>query len=179
MDIDAVSKLACLGDDMAERELFRWLRERLLLIAGHKIRAQDDAEDVVQSTMLVISKKYRTVRFKRSLVDWAYGVFKYEVRKYYERKSKERSRESSLGTAFDVADNQATDPELRRKILSCLSMLHKINPRYALVVHYKSLGYGSDEICSKMAITRGNLYTITNRARKLLKSCLNGEDNQL
>jgi RNA polymerase sigma-70 factor (ECF subfamily) len=172
LDIRTVSELARNGDEKAKHQLFQWLRARFLHFAEQRIRAKDDAEDVVHSALLAISTKYRTVELERGLAEWAHGVLKKEILKYYRTKSRRTSSFSPAPIVFDPVDHQTTDPDLKHRILLCLDKLHEVNPRYAHVIQLKSHGFSGEEICKKLGVTIGNLYTIVSRARMALKRCL-------
>ena len=64
------------------------------------------------------------------------------------------------------------DPDLKNQLLDCLRQLCETNSRYArtLTLHYQ--GFGTDDICDRMKVSKTNSYAILCRARALLKKCL-------
>ncbi len=64
------------------------------------------------------------------------------------------------------------DPEVRRRLLSCLEKVAGANLRYAEVLRLTYEGYDTESICRNLKIKPNNLYVILSRARMMLKKCL-------
>jgi RNA polymerase sigma factor (sigma-70 family) len=172
LDIDLLLESARSGDAFAERQLFENLRVRFLLFAEQRIGTKEDVEDVVHSALLIVGKKYREVEFERSLTAWAHGVLNNEILRHYRTSSRYRATIGSSLDDIDPPDASNPDPELRRRIITCLDKLHMVYPRYAQVLQLKSEGLDAAAICSRLNIKMGNMYTLVSRARAAFKQCL-------
>ncbi|MCP4703685.1 MAG: hypothetical protein GY865_03665, partial [candidate division Zixibacteria bacterium] len=47
------------------------------------------------------------------------------------------------------------------------------NRRHARILNLHFLGYTTEEICSRLEITKTNMYSLLSRARSMLELCLN------
>jgi len=63
-------------------------------------------------------------------------------------------------------------------LVECLRELIRGFPRYARVLNLVQQGYGTEEICERMTISRNNLYVLLSRGRKVLKDCISYEEGQ-
>lgn len=172
MDIDDLLKAAQSGDRVAENHLFDYLLARFRLFARHKIRDAEDCEELVQEALKAIFQKYRETEFEVSFAAWAHKILEHKILTFY-RDSALRSRKLA-GLAKETPQTASVQPtrELENKLLGCLRKLNKLNRRHARVLLYKYQGYGVDEICNRLGLTRPNMYTMLSRARTWLESCL-------
>ena len=89
---------------------------------------------------------------------------------YYRQKEKDRLRDNSIQDNMQNAHEE--NPELTRQLILCLEKIHSVNKRYARILNLLSQGYNAKDICRRLGITRSNVFTITSRARSLLRHCL-------
>lgn len=160
------------GDETAEQILFNRLSARFRVFAQHKILDKQDAEEVVQEALLTIAEKYREIEFNTSFASWAYQVLENKIlgfyRKKYGRDTKFKQWEKDKGQARQIIP----EPELKLQLLRCLKKIGRINQRHARILNLHYQGFAVEEICEKMKITKGNLYSILSRVRSLLQLCL-------
>jgi len=167
MDINSLYDAALNGDKREETRLFEYLRVRFSLFVSHRIKNQEDADDVVQEAMIVISTEYKNIRIQSSFVAWAYKVLDNRILRklhYYKNTNKLTKLKEQK------ADN--TNPDIKIRLIECLRKLNTKNNRYARILNLHYHGYKSDEICKLIDISKNNMYAILSRARSLLKFCL-------
>jgi RNA polymerase sigma-70 factor (ECF subfamily) len=174
LDINYLFKGARKGDSKAEEALFELLTARFRHFVAQRIWNQHDAEEVVQEALMTISKEYRNIEFECSFAAWVYKVLDNRILHYIELKKR---RIGSMGRIVEDKKNPTVgsltpDPELKRRLLVCLQKIATANIRYARILNFHYQGYGTDEICGKIDITKANFYSILSRARSLLEFCL-------
>lgn len=172
MNINDLYAKARAGDSAAERELFLSLSVRFRAFVRRRGVDDCDAEDVVQNTLLAIAELFKDLKIESNFAGWAHGVLKNRLLRYFKQRSVERNRMSSEASQPEMADNTITDPRMSQAISDCLRSLHEHYPAYARILVLSCQGYSTDEICSKLRITSGNMYTTLSRARAMMRICL-------
>jgi RNA polymerase sigma-70 factor (ECF subfamily) len=172
LQINELYKNALNGDKDAEKEFFEELSVRFSLFAFQRIRNEEDAEEIVQDTMLTIIDNYRAIKFDVSFSAWAYNVLINRIRNYYRKNKVVKGVIKENFGDVDKYSDQSTSPILIRKLLNCLREILGINKRYARVLNLKFQGYDADFISKKLKISTDNLYVLVYRARSMLQACL-------
>jgi RNA polymerase sigma factor (sigma-70 family) len=161
------------GDKTAENRLFQYLSERFEQFAHHRIWDVEDARDVAQEAMALIAREYKSIRIDISFIAWAYKVLDNRILSYIKKK---RQRGDKVVTVEDVrlAGNVHIDmdTDLKTKLLDCLKKVAMSNRRHARILSLHYQGYNTDEICSRLKMTKNSLYITLSRARKTLEICL-------
>ncbi len=171
MNINHLYKAARTGDSEAEKELFRVLFVRLKLFAYRKIGSEEEAEELVQETLVKVVKGYRELEFTTSFSAWAYKVLKNEIFSFWRRGRRQQKVMSGNQEQNDRPDLNP-DPTFEMRVLQCLKKLAMSNSTYSRVLNFKYQGYEPPEICQRLNITATNLYVILHRARKAMKACI-------
>jgi RNA polymerase sigma factor (sigma-70 family) len=177
--IYSVLKLARGGNREAEDELFRILRVRFILIAKRRI-GEMEAEDIAQDACITVLQKYRGLEDTDRFEPWAYSILRNKIGNILQ------SRQSQNIVAVDSASlaqryagsDTAYPPDLKQRIMSCLMKLIKRYPIYARTLNLAHNGYKTEEICARLKITPNYYYVALNRARKMLKDCIEGGKNE-
>jgi RNA polymerase sigma-70 factor (ECF subfamily) len=161
------------GSSTAEELLFERLSVRFRLFVGRKVRRAEDVEDVVQETLLAISRTYRDADIESEFAAWAYGVLRNKIADY--NLTHKRRPESAV--SFEAVEHvasvaSASDSLVRRRLQDCLNRIKKTNRRFARILNLHYQGYTTDEICERLNLTPGNYYTILSRGRAMLLNCL-------
>lgn len=160
------------GGKKAESLLFEHLSVRFSLIAHLKIGNREDAEDVVQEALSVIAREYRSMEF-RSFRAWAYKVFDNRLLDYIGRKMR---KTENIATVIDEGSLMVEDPnrdfDLKIRLRECLEKVRALNTRYARILNLHYQGFPPENVCSKLGVTKENLYMILSRARSTLNRCL-------
>lgn len=162
------------GDVVAERELFDQLAARFGVIAKHKIRDGQDADDVAQEACLTVFQKYKSAEFTVSFEAWAYGVLRMKIGNYIQA---DRTRRRKVGGLSETAGasvdgTPGNDPLLSKRLEDCARELIARFPRYARVLNFIHQGFHTDEISRQLHTNTSNVYVILSRGRSLLRQCL-------
>lgn len=176
LNINTLHSQASQGDSGAEEKLFELLTARFRYFAQLKIRERQDVEEIVQDALMTILKKYRDIDFNVSFSAWAHKVLSNKILDFHKIKTGHRSKlEDIIQTGKHSAPlNQ--DNALEKDLLHCLKQINAAYKRHARVLNLRYQGYKVAEICSKLKVTRTNLYSILSRARTMLETCLEKGD---
>ncbi|MEP6703061.1 MAG: sigma-70 family RNA polymerase sigma factor [Betaproteobacteria bacterium] len=168
-------------------------RGYLLRVAQLQLRDRDQAEDVVQETLLAALEAHAKFAGKSSVKTWLTGILKHKIIDVIRKKSREPSV-STLTQEADIDDldiffneqdkdhwetkpaewrNPERDLEQRQFMEMMDFCLEKLPPNTARVFMLREvMELESDEICQECRITATNLWVILYRARMLLRKCL-------
>jgi RNA polymerase sigma-70 factor (ECF subfamily) len=173
MTINELYQAAKQGDKEAERQMFSALTVRFGIIANLKVRNSEDAEELVQDTLMTISKEIKQLKVVSSFKAWAHQVFENRLLNYITRKQR-RSKVDAKAPVDEGSHGSWANPnpDLMIQLKDCMVKVRSANNRYAriLVLHYQ--GFSTEEICDRLDITPQNLYMIMSRARSMLRLCL-------
>lgn len=158
------------GDRAAEDVVFRHLRVRFLFLAKQRI-GMSYAEDVAQEACTTVFEKYRSSPDDREFQAWAYEILRNKIGNYLQ-KAAVRARAGADLPSAAASESLTTDPDLRARLVACLRRIVRRHRRYARVLNLVHQGYDTGEICRRLDIRAGNLYVMLNRARGLLRDCL-------
>ena len=168
-------------------------RTYLLRVAQLQLRDRDQAEDVVQETLLAALEAQGKFAAKSSVKTWLTGILKHKIIDAIRKKSREPSV-SSLAIEADIEDldvffnegdrdhwetkpaewrNPERDLEQKQFLDMMDFCLEKLPPNTARVFMMREvMELEADEICQELKITATNLWVILYRARMLLRKCL-------
>lgn len=168
-------------------------RTYLLRVAQLQLRDRDQAEDVVQDTLVAALEAQHKFAGKSSVKTWLTGILKHKIIDAIRKKAREPSV-STLHAEADIEDldvffneqdhnhwdsapaewrNPERDLEQRQFLDIMDFCLEKLPPNTARVFMLREvMGLESDEICQELSITSTNLWVILYRARMLLRKCL-------
>ncbi len=177
LNINDLHNEARLGGQAAEDRLFKHLSERFSLFVHRRVWNEQDGGDVVQEALMTIAREYRKMEYTVSFSAWAYKVLDNKILSYIKKKKLTGVRESAMNDD-DIAQRLAavSDTSLRSQLLGCLKKLNEVNQRHARVLNLKYQGFSTEEICSKVRVSRNAFYIVLHRARAALEACLNTGD---
>jgi RNA polymerase sigma-70 factor (ECF subfamily) len=166
-------------------------RPYLLRYAMLQLRNPDQADDVVQETLLAALEGRARFTGNSTVKTWLTGILKHKIIDAIRRKSREQpltadedATESASVDAMFKDDGHwqqmpATwgDPEQAletKKFWEIFQLCSQLMPeRTARVFMLREvMELTSDEICQELAITPTNLWVILHRARLALRECL-------
>ena len=161
------------GNTEAETEIFQYLFVRFKHIAKRRIGIEE-CEDISQEACRIVLEKYKNVAFEISFERWAYGVLKNVIGNYIQKILGKKHESTAQLEAYQKlkSENQESFHDLRRQLLICLKKIMTKGPKYARALNLIYQGYKADVISQKLNVTPNNLYVILNRARKMMKECL-------
>ena len=167
------------GDKKAEDEIFAFLRERFAVLVGLLIKG-DDVEDISQEACAAVLKGYKSLKSPFEYNAWALKILRHKIADYFQKRAVEdKFLSSKYSNGLDGPDAAVYDNhEIMHNLVECLRELIRGFPRYARVLNLVQQGYGTEEICERMTISRNNLYVLLSRGRKVLKDCISYEEGQ-
>lgn len=177
MNINDLYLTAQSGNRTAEEKLFQYLYLRFTLFAKQKVWNEEDAEDLVQSTLLFIKEEYKSVQIQKSFVAWAYSILHNRLLNYISKKK--RRKDIVVPTSDYTEDTYYScdpDPVLENNLLNCLRKLCSVNKRYARILNFHYQGFSTEEVCRRLNLTRNHSYVLLHKARTLLEKCLENGD---
>ncbi len=172
LSINRLYEMASGGDKNAEKRLFEKLHERFQYIVQQKVTDSQDAEEIVQESMMVVARKYKGINFRVSFTSWAYKVLENRILFFYRTKGRRQRKMASIIAEQGHAAVVNPDPILRNELLECLKKVNEVNVRHARILNFVHQGFTVEQICRIMKISRNNAYIILSRARTMLKKCL-------
>jgi len=172
LNINDLHKTTLNGDLSAEKELFQLLAVRFRLFVHQRIRNEQDCEDIVQETLMAISREYRNIKFETSFSAWSYNVLKNRLLAYLKKSKAETRRMFEYNEQGESYGQESADPLMVAQIVDCLNKVGGINRRYAAMLDLHYQGYSVEEVCDRLKINRNHAYVILSRARSMLKLCL-------
>jgi DNA-directed RNA polymerase specialized sigma24 family protein len=179
MELEELYKATLDGNPETQERLFCALSARFRVLARHRIKNVQDAEDVVQESLMAAARDYKGIVVQTSFPAWAHKILHNRVIAYFERKSTIRNRTADLDDeTMNLPDLKSEiEPGFRLNLLECLRQVARANIRYARILNFHHLGYETEDICGKLLLTRSNFYSILSRARSLLEGCLEDKQN--
>lgn len=161
------------GDTAAEERLFQHLLVRFELLAKRRVRDGETARDIAQESCMAVFSKYKAEESINNFAAWTYGVLRMKIGNHIQKDKTERKVVSAGSDIESIAGNPCEiGHELKNALLACLKKVLKVRTQYARALNLCHLGYGTDEVCERLGVNRGNLYVILNRGRAVLKQCL-------
>ena len=171
-NINELFKEAYRGNKEAEKELFLNLTVRFKVITRLRVSNSEDAKDIIQDVLTVVSRKYKGLTEDVNFVAWAHQVLKFQIMKYYKKVSTDNRRSKNLADEVISSTGWEPNPMLRDKLIHCLRKINKKNSLYARILNMHFQGYVTEEICQKLKIKSNYCYVILLRARSMIELCL-------
>jgi len=165
------------GDSVAFGQLVGMYQDRLFHAMCHICGSPDEAEDVVQETLVQAFFRLNTFQQRSSLYTWLYRI---AINRAINRKRSERSAES-VERNTDEGGNEPQDPsgspgdelmrqERARQVHAALTRLRK---EYRTVIVLREMeGFSYDTIAEIVGISVGTVRSRLHRARSLLRDAL-------
>jgi RNA polymerase sigma factor (sigma-70 family) len=161
-------------DDWTDEELMR-IRLVLRRLTALRVDNPEDAEDLVQDTLLTMTEKCTEIRLEKGLLIWSMGILRKKIGNYYRRTRRSVSLDDLLAGAQDQDHNAVVEPtqetllrhaELRALVVRALSGLA---PRERIAVELFLSGSPTHEIADLLYPERyQNIVNWLHRGRKKL-----------
>jgi RNA polymerase sigma factor (sigma-70 family) len=172
MDVNTLYNAVINGDICAERQLFEQLSESLRLLVKHKVYDANDAQELVQEIMMVISEKYRKTMIHTSFGAWVHMIYENKLKSYYRDKKRKGRLDRQYYDSKAGFTDVSVDLELRHRVVECLKKICRTTMAYARVLNFHYQGYNTKEIGRRLNITDKAIYNILFRARQAMKICI-------
>lgn len=172
MDINSLYTAARTGDKTSEEQLFQALSVRFRLFALQRIWDEEDCNDVVQNTMMVIAREYKVTDITTSFSAWAYKVLNNRILGYIKARRSQSGKTESLSEGPSEPSMTDTDPTLESRLIDCIKKVAGANRRYARVLNLYYQGFTTREVCDRLHMTPNHSYVALSRARSMLELCL-------
>ncbi len=147
------------------------LRPFLRAVCHRLTTSSDDAEEVLQDTLMVIVEQLPRFRGASSLKTWAFAIARSQANRRYRR------RRPSLGVRDNVEDGRAVDwrdtADLHTDLERALGVLSDVDRR--IVLRCLGDGVSSDEIAAELGTSVGAVKSRLHRARVVLRSRMSAE----
>jgi RNA polymerase sigma factor (sigma-70 family) len=168
LDAELLERFVRAGDEIAFAELVRRHGPLVLGVCRRSLQCVHDAEDVFQATFLLLARKARSIRKKKSVASWLYGVARrlaWQMKKQSARRN-ERERQAVVAAPVSPSANAAWQ-ELRAILDEELTRLPD-KQRTPLLLCYLE-GKTQDEASRELGWSRGTLKRRLERGRDLLR----------
>jgi len=148
--------------DHYQKPLFSFIKKRT--------RNSQDAEDIVQETLIAALESLPNFKFRSSLFSWLCSIARHEIADYYRREKIKTILFSYFPFLEEIRD-QALGPEgkyLRQELQQEIkTVLRQLSEGYAKILRLKYIdGLSMKAIAQKMAITVKAVESRLSRARK-------------
>jgi len=132
------------------------------------------AEDLFQSTYLVICEKWERYKPDTHFLRWARQIARFEFLASVDpgRRSFVTAELDVLESALRAVEERNEEPSARREALrKCLHGLPEARGRRALELRYGE-GLRGERVAQELGLSINALYTLLSRARKALQDCV-------
>jgi len=161
------------------------VRRPLLNYARSKIYGAQNAEDIVQNTILILCQKINDFDANKSFHGWEFKILKFQMNNYF-RKVK-RNKEDCVEYISDICteeSNSALDKIISKekfdeKMIKIQSLKYRLPPRQSKLFRYISDGLSRLEARKSLGMTEINFNTTYSRTIKNAIKILKNESAQV
>lgn len=156
-----------LGQDVVERLLRR--KAQLLRFLERRVGTRADAEDLLQTALLRVVAKQRTLRRADSVVPWFYRILQNLIVDWHRRQAAAEAARARM--AADAAASASwMDMEVFREVCACVrDVSAALRPQYAEIIRRVELDEQPlREVARDLGLTRTNVSVRLHRARRAL-----------
>jgi RNA polymerase sigma-70 factor (ECF subfamily) len=139
----------------------------LYLYIRGKVENPETTEDLLQDCLIKAIKSQEKLKNTHSIRSWLYKIAQGTVIDYYRKKNSQKR-------AFNEISNDSILTEsVDMNFCQCIyPLFDKLKPQHSQLITLELEGLESQEICSKLQISKSNLKIIRHRSRKKLKELL-------
>ncbi len=163
-------KRANSGDKAAYSLLLESLSVVVRKIISKKIRAADEAEDVLQEILISIHKARHTYDGSRPLLPWVYAIAKFRLADHF-RKTYGRVETINIEEVAEIADENVTEPAaFYESIKKEVEKLSGNQPKILELMYVN--GLTAKEAGQKLGMKESAVKVAAHRAYKILRKKL-------
>lgn len=179
--ISRLLESALSGATDAREELCRALQTRLLEVARRRLRGED-AQDVVQESMLIIVDRMDQRETPASLLGFAYGVLRNKIGNFYRKRNRHENVVMTMRRPpedFCTIDADLVGAELWRIVSEAIHELGKRSPLCREVLLGLAEGKSHADLCSELRIPASLIDKRVFRARQALRNIIRERLNRV
>jgi RNA polymerase sigma-70 factor (ECF subfamily) len=161
-------------DDWPEDELAR-VRAVLKKLAALRVDSPDDAEDLVQETLVTMTEKCPQIALQKGLLIWGMGILRKKIGNHYRKNRRFTSWEELISKSQDGAGSAGSMPEQESRVhqIELCDLLNRalasFPPRERVAVELYLAGSPAREIADLLYPERyQNIVNWVHRGRKKL-----------
>ena len=134
-----------------------------------RIKDKDEAQDLVQDTMVKMLTKLPQLKSSEKLVPWMYQIARNTVNDYYRKK-----RPDYLEEKFQVERSEKLDDDLTIQFAQCIiPMIHQLPETYREAIYLTEIkGLTQKEMGTHLGISHAGAKSRVQRGREKLKDIL-------
>ncbi|MCL4338412.1 sigma-70 family RNA polymerase sigma factor [Patescibacteria group bacterium] len=158
------------GNEKTLRFFYLYYQPRLGAYLKNKVSNEEDAEEILQDTLLATIEGLRDFAFRSSLFTFICSIANHKVIDYYRKKKIKNVVFSHIPdiepliATLSGPEDDFNDQLLKQKIIATF---RKIAPRYSLILKLKYVyGYSVEEIARKLSISFKSAESQLFRARR-------------
>jgi RNA polymerase sigma factor (sigma-70 family) len=154
---------------LVRRLLVRYIKSRIF--------NKQDAEDLVQNVLIILSKKMNEFDANKSFCSWAFSICNFQIKAYFSKSKRnkivsildeENMSPESLGYFCNRMPFQDLIQEEKQKVTT--EIMNKLNTMEKKVFSLSLKGFGSKDIIYSLKITPSNYSVSKSRALKKAKT---------
>lgn len=161
-------------EDKKFEELFLPFVESLFSFSYHLTRQEEDAQDLVQETLLKAFKSINTFQREANPKAWLFSILKNSYINAYRKKKRQ-----AVEVAFEEKKEKSDITDLRKEIFDPLfddevtRAIYQLSDTYRLILLLSDLeGFSYEEIAEILKLPIGTVRSRLFRARKMLRENL-------
>ena len=161
-------------EDKKFEELFLPFVESLFSFSYHLTRQEEDAQDLVQETLLKAFKSINTFQREANPKAWLFSILKNSYINTYRKKKRQ-----AVEVAFEEKKEKSDITDLRKEIFDPLfddevtRAIYQLSDTYRLILLLSDLeGFSYEEIAEILKLPLGTVRSRLFRARKMLRENL-------
>ena len=121
---------------------------------------------------MTVFSKYKEIEQIDNIAAWAHKIMNNKILNYFRAKALHGRKLDEVREGISKNEPNYQETPLENQLLDCLKKIGQTNLRHARILNLHYQGFTVQEICSKLDLSRNNLYSILSRARSMLEYCL-------
>ena len=171
-----MSQKAKINDENCYETKLSLVRRVLLDNAKHKVFNKQDAEDIVQNVLFILSKKMNEFDANKNFYSWALSICHFQIKAYLSKRKRSKvvsildndnMSPESLGYFYDRMPFQDLIQEEKQKLT--VKIIKNLNSTEKKVFSLSLKGFGPKDIMYSLKITPSNYSASKSRALKKAK----------
>ena len=173
-NIESLIVLCKKGNQLAQLELYNRYHHAMFNVAMRIVKKSDEAEDVMQESMITAFNKLDTFKGNASFGSWLKKiVINNSIVQYKRSKRFVTTDEEILKDDYDDSFQENNEDFSKTKANKVISCMEHLNDKYQQILSLHFIeGFDYEEICEIMQISYANCRTLISRAKERLRTKL-------